>query len=65
MLLPMNNLFASWHHEGQDVPEDVAEHLAQAHGQLVDLPGLETVLALVDAALLELAIADSDHSAVG
>jgi hypothetical protein len=57
----MNNLFATWHHENPDV----VDHLTQAHSQLVDLPGLEAVLALVDAALLELAMADSQQSAVG
>ena len=56
----MNTLFATWHQDGPGV----AEHLAQAHGQLVGLPGLEAVLALVDAALLELALAHSDRPAV-
>jgi hypothetical protein len=52
----MNKLFATWHHPGSDV----VDHLLQAHGQLLDLPGREEVLALVDAALLELSLAEAE-----
>ena len=45
----MNTLVACWHRA--DV--DVAEHLTLARGHLVDQPGLETALAMVDAALAE------------
>ncbi|MGH9039701.1 MAG: hypothetical protein ACRDZ3_05675 [Acidimicrobiia bacterium] len=51
---PMNNLFATWHRPGSDV----ADHLAQAYSQLVDVPEMASVLALVDAALLELSVAN-------
>lgn len=49
----MNNLFATWHRTDPD--EDVVDHLTRAHGRLIDIPGLEAALALVDAALLEVA----------
>jgi hypothetical protein len=52
----MNKLFATWHHPDSDV----VDHLMQAHGQLLDLPGREEVLALVDAALLELSLAETE-----
>lgn len=51
---PMNNLFATWHRPGSDA----LDHLTQAYCQLVDVPGMASVLALVDAALLELSVAD-------
>ena len=56
----MNNLFATWHHPGTDV----VDHLKQAHGRLLDLPGREGVLALVDAALLELALSEASGPAI-
>ena len=49
----MNKLVASWHRPGSDV----VDHLLQAHGQLLGLPDQESVLALVDAALLEQSLA--------
>ncbi len=51
----MNKLVATWHHPGSDV----VGHLLVAHSQLLDLPGREGVLALVDAALLELSLTDA------
>ncbi len=55
----MNNLFATWHQPGNGV----MDHLMQAHGELLDLPGREAVLALVDAALLELSLAETEPAA--
>lgn len=49
----MNNLFATWHCSDPDA--DVVDQLTRAHGRLIDVPGLEAALALVDAALLEVA----------
>lgn len=54
----MNNLFATWHRTGSDV----VDHLLQAHGQLLELPDREGVLALVDAALLELSLAATEST---
>lgn len=45
----MNELFATWHHSRSGV----VEHLTQAHCQLLDMPGLEAALAMVDAAIAQ------------
>jgi hypothetical protein len=54
----MNKLIASWHRAGSDV----VDHLMHAHGQLLDHPDRAGVLALVDAALLELSLAETEAS---
>ncbi len=48
----MNNLIATWHRSRWDL----VEHLSEAHCQLLDVPGLEAALAMVDAALTEVCL---------